>query len=359
MIGFGIAILVLLVVFSLFFSFIYLKKVLDHSKSTSKLNILLDREYYIHVKLKSIKNALLQKNDSEKDDLEKLFYAIEMIMDHKYHSIFNVIDDSYDNFVLENLNPKENNKIFLENIKILLDKANYHSITDKEIFFGDQESFRLTFPITPKFENISGSFLKEFNLKNNLNSHEYIDKMWIYCRGIDMFHMYDYFFFEKIDQLIIRFFKKIFQYNETVEIEEPKEEKTNIQRVPLILNFKNIGAKVTVAEPAYKEVIILYKNQNSKEVNIKYFQDIPIADLELIYPEVSISARPLDILKITFTFLIAVISLMMNLLGQGGNRTAFISLFSFTIVAIRVYIFLTRYEKEYNNLMIQLLSNKT
>lgn len=128
-------VLILLVILCLYYSYVYLKKALDHLKATYKGNIVLDKEYYLQIKLKLIKNALLQKNEKEKDDFLKLYHSLETVMDQKYHSIFNKINDSFDNFNIEEQNSSENNVTFLENIKILLEKANFHPITDKEVDF--------------------------------------------------------------------------------------------------------------------------------------------------------------------------------------------------------------------------------
>lgn len=174
-----------------------------------------------------------------------------------------------------------------------------------------------------------------------------------------MVHLNDRFIGEKIDQFLIRLFKTFFMSQPIIEVETPKENQINVERTPLVVSFSNFLNKVTVVEPAYKEVVILYKNQTTSEVNIKYFHHVPLADLELIFPEVSISAKPLDILQITFTFLIALVTLILKLFDRGGSSATLISGFSFALAAIRVYLFLTKYQTEYNNLMIQMLSNKT
>ncbi len=73
--------------------------------------------------------------------------------------------------------------------------------------------------------------------------------------------------------------------------------------------------KTLIQEPTFKELVILYRaaaadgpNQapaaKDRTIHIKAFRDIPMADLEVIFPEKKISMQPLDLTKLVITAVI-------------------------------------------------------
>jgi hypothetical protein len=71
--------------------------------------------------------------------------------------------------------------------------------------------------------------------------------------------------------------------------------------------------RTELQEPTFKELIILFRfaatpplvrgesPQKDWTIHIKAFRDIPMADLEVVFPEKRISMRPLDLVKLTIT----------------------------------------------------------
>jgi len=158
------------------------------------------------------------------------------------------------------------------------------------------------------------------------------NRVWVFRRGIGTTRTKDYFFFQKLDHMISMAYGWLLERIRSVfgkiappraqaplqpEVPEgasiqplaenqPADGDTNvIQRVTLHdevaeKGIKCLFQKSILEEATYKEVLVLYRRatpteespdptessaKNNRAIFIKVFHDIPIADLEMVFPE--------------------------------------------------------------------------
>ncbi|KAF0927734.1 hypothetical protein E2562_035983 [Oryza meyeriana var. granulata] len=83
--------------------------------------------------------------------------------------------------------------------------------------------------------------------------------------------------------------------------------------------LRNLIGKVTIQEPTFEEVIVLYrrkspKGQNDRAIHVKHFKNIPMADMELVLPEKkNPSLTPMDWVQFILSVVIGLVTLISSL----------------------------------------------
>ncbi|KAF0905260.1 hypothetical protein E2562_003861 [Oryza meyeriana var. granulata] len=79
------------------------------------------------------------------------------------------------------------------------------------------------------------------------------------------------------------------------------------------------GKRVTIQEPTFEEVIVLYrrkspKGQNDRAIHVKHFKNIPMADMELVLPKKkNPSLTPMDWVQFILSVVIGLVTLISSL----------------------------------------------
>lgn len=253
--------------------------------------------------------------------------------------------------------------------------------------FALSEEYLFTFPINMDWRKLDSSIFKRYYEQKSKalddSFSEIHQKIWIYKRGTGLDQTADRFLSAKLDMLVILVISKIWYWVSSFFKESnivpsspsnsiPSEESWTprsgeyIQRITLenTLSFSFQGIikffqTIVLQEPTFKELIILYRlkafskeeqrllqnrvknfmgpsrtvSQNPNAIYIKTFRDVPMADLETIYPEKTISMKPNDILKFCLTGCMGIISLLMR--DHEDSLLVLISLSSFFILAAK------------------------
>jgi len=191
--------------------------------------------------------------------------------------------------------------------------------------------------------------------------------------------MKDRFFWAKVDLLIFAFSSWVYSWFGTIE----KTHQMDIPKKGIILKRKPLSTpslfelfrETEVVEPTYKEVFVVYRRKedcaNKNEIFIKQFEDIPMADLELVYPNVKLGYRPIDIIWLTATTILGVFGFFCEVTGYSifgessdepqpwtWSYTTILSLSSFVFCGFQFYQSYTNFGEEYRSLMTNLLSQK-
>jgi hypothetical protein len=193
------------------------------------------------------------------------------------------------------------------------------------------------------------------NLKTN------VDGMLIYCRGIGSREMKDMFLYEKIDKIISKYYTRYFNKVSNEEISEISSQ-NKIERISLPTEFVDLTKESTIKEPTYKEIYVIYRNlgdSNCAEVEICSFVDIPMADLELTFPENETSLRPSDVAKSLISIIISLIVLTFNVLFKGGWTSRLMAIFGFLLSLNSIYSSLKNIKTNLLSLVIEILSHRT
>jgi len=123
--------------------------------------------------------------------------------------------------------------------------------------------------------------------------------------------------------------------------------------------------KSEIQEPTFKDLVILYRlkndpsNPNNKSaIYIKSFRNIPMADLETIFPSVKFTLRTTDTIYYTIAAALGILTLIINLTTDSTVLQTS-SLASFVALAFKVYMDYKVQIYYYQSDIINLLYNKS
>ncbi|CAN1243915.1 hypothetical protein LINPERPRIM_LOCUS5872 [Linum perenne] len=158
---------------------------------------------------------------------------------------------------------------FLTYLFQVMEKSNFKIATDEEIEIALSGQYLSNLPI-----KVDESMLDKKLLSTYFQNHAYsnlpdfANKYVIFRRGIGIDQITGYFFMEKVDMLIGRFWAYLLR----------------------ITNLGNLLSKTTIQEPTFDRIIVVYRLASTKAkvergVYVKHFKNIPMADMEIVLPE--------------------------------------------------------------------------
>ncbi|KAL5227883.1 hypothetical protein ABZP36_016148 [Zizania latifolia] len=301
-----------------------------------------------------MKLAYLIEQQSDREEFMKLCKRIEYTIRAWYHLQF---DDMMELFALfdpvhgakklqqQNFSPEEVDTLeqnFLTYFFRVMEKSNFNVISDDEIELAHSGQYLLNLPIKVDETKLDNKLLsKYFKEHHHDNLPEFSDKYVIFRRGIGLDRTSNFFFMEKVDMIIARVWRwflgktrlqKLFsrKKNTKPKIDSKKnddlvgedDKELYVERIRLEtmkLSLRNLIGKVTIQEPTFEEVIVLYrrkspKGQDDRAIHVKHFKNIPMADMELVLPEKkNPSLTPMDWVQFIVSVVIGLVTLISSL----------------------------------------------
>lgn len=215
-----------------------------------------DKQYrFIPYRKHDIVEMCLQdgKLAGQEDNLRQLYYMLSSIFHFEFHKIVESLKDSYalldpdsDTHIFDNRMPLSDLS-FVELLDNLLDKANYEQVRQQDLDAALNESSLFKIRLHVDFDDFSEALL--------------------FCRGVS-----------RRSETISRFFgllKKNISF-------------TNYDRVVLYIRFRDDYQQENAALPGCKPGATL----------LKLFQNVPKADLEMLFPNTAVRMRTRDKLMI-------------------------------------------------------------
>ncbi|TXG54956.1 hypothetical protein EZV62_020212 [Acer yangbiense] len=297
-------------------------------KAKKKEVIRLERESVIPIlKPKLIMTlAKLIEHSSDRADFLKLSKRVEYTIRAWYllqfedlmqlYSLFDPVTGS-GKLKQQNLSPQEIDVLeqnFLTYLFQVMDKSNFKITTDDEIEVAHSGQYLLNLPISVDESKLDKKLLKRYFEEHHRDDlPEFCDKYIIFRRGIGIDQTTDYFFMEKVDMLISRFWSYLLRQTRLDKLlsrrssgrckKDPKKDDEIISEVEqdelyverhrlenMELSFRNLLSKVTIQEPTFDRIIVVYRRASSKlkaerGIYVKHFKNIPMADMEIVLPE--------------------------------------------------------------------------
>ncbi|KAL6508125.1 hypothetical protein OROHE_021667 [Orobanche hederae] len=200
---------------------------------------------------------------------------------------------------------------FLTYLFQVMEKSNFKIATDEEIDVAHSGQYLLNLPITVDESKLDKKLLKSFFESHpHENLPDFADKYVIFRRGIGIDKTTDYFFMEKVDVIIARFWawilrktrlekvlsrssssrqkkdtKKDYEIISEAEYDELYVERVRLENMEL--SFRNLLSKITIQEPTFDRIIVVYRRASSRikgerGIYVKHFKNIPMADMEIV-----------------------------------------------------------------------------
>jgi hypothetical protein len=161
---------------------------------------------------------------------------------------------------------------------------------------------------------------------------------------------------------------------------QPEDEDSNvITRRTLFADVRKHGLgslfrKSTIVEPTYKEMVVMYKRDpkksvaaldpthasaiNDRGIFLRTYRNIPMSDLELIFPEKKLGVRPMDFVYLAATGAIGIATLIIHFSDEISSWFGLAALLSFVTLAVRTFITYRYSIIYYQRFMLGFLNDK-
>ncbi|KAI4340763.1 hypothetical protein MLD38_025570 [Melastoma candidum] len=232
---------------------------------------------------------------------------------------------------------------FLSYLFQIMDKSNFKLTTDDENEVALSGQYLLNLPITVDESKLDKKLLKRYFMEHpQEHLPHFADKYVIFRRGIGIDRTTDYFFMEKVDVIIARIWAYFLRATRIEKVlpgwrnryhkKDPKKEDDivmegqddlddlvveRIRIQNMHLSFGNLISKITIQEPTFDRIIVVYRRANSdteRGIYVKHFKNIPMADMEIVLPEKkNPGLTPMDWVKFLASAIVGLVTVISSL----------------------------------------------
>jgi hypothetical protein len=324
--------------------------------STRNNRVLIPHECYIPIPRHRFLQAIADDVSSEpqKKSWHEFCRLMEAVYHFRFHTIatelkedFLLFDTRQGTEELMSLSPNEVHQRemrFLSNFVDVMRRGNFRPLTAADVALSEAEDYLFTLPVSVDWDRLDDDLLTRFWKQHPPEpGHDLPDfarRIMVFQRGVGVEQSYALHLLAKVDVVMSGLFEWLLWAPRRVlrksgssrsakraalrKLQQPvSEEKSHrfenryIERVPLrstCRSWKWLFQRSLIQEPTFQELIILYRPaghaprkktdpvpQRDQSIHIKAFNDIPMADLEVVFPEKKISMKPLDLVKLSAT----------------------------------------------------------
>lgn len=278
---------------------------------------------------------------------------------------------------------------FLTYLFQIMDKSNFKIATDDEIDIALSGQYLLHLPIKVDESKLDKKLLKRYFAEHpHENLPDFSDKYVIFRRGIGIDRTSDFFFMEKVDMLIGRLWAWILRKTRLERIfsrkssarrkrdpkkddeisSESEQDDFYVERIRLEnmeLSFRNLLGKMTIQEPTFDRIIVVYRRANPKTktergIFVKHFKNIPMADMEIVLPEKkNPSLTPMDWVTFLASAIVGLVAVVRSLDTPTGDLWVMFAILSTVIgFCAKTYFTFQQNMATYQNLITQSMYDK-
>lgn len=271
----------------------------------------------------------------------------------------------------------------------IMHAANYKLLCKELWETALEENFELSMPIKVDLEVMNNKMLTRFWEKRpeeRKSLPDITDRLLIFYRGISEGWKEDLFLTEKVDLLskylivdpLRSFWKMLTGKGYPTKVKKDKEKTDDplvdtVKRVSLTEQlpdsktiFSRLFKKMEIREPIFDNVVVIYRKQKptllpstpdnyanrtqaKRNVVIKMFDNIPTADLEIVFPEKTVNIRTSSWLIISITSVIALCSAAITLWQTDIEATVVLS--TLTVILGKAFQSYTSMQREKATMM--------
>ncbi|XP_050382711.1 uncharacterized protein LOC126799534 [Argentina anserina] len=310
------------------------------------------------------------------------------------YSLFDPVNGSQ-KLQQQNLSPKEIDVLeqnFLTYLMQVMEKSNFKITSDEEIEVAHSAQYLLNLPIMVDESKLDKKLLKTFFEENPRSDlPDFADKYIVFRRGVGLDQTTDFFFMEKVDMIIGRFWAYLLRVTRVGKLftrrsssrrtKEPKkddeitseanaeeEEDLYVERIRLEtmeLSVKSLLSKTTIKEPTFDRIIVVYRRASPKATEergifVKHFKNIPMADMEIVLPEKkNPGLTPMDWVKFLGSAVVGLVAVVSSLEMPNADFWVIIAILSTVIgYCAKIYFSFQQNLAAYQNLITQSMYDK-
>jgi hypothetical protein len=416
------------------------------SQTVGTTRVKLERESYIPVPKQQIVAALAEPlgDAGEQRQFRDFCRLIEGIYHFEYHQtaselkqdyrLFDSNGGIYERCLLSEEQLLEAEERFLCNFRRLMEKGNFHPLTEHDVQVAEAEDYLFNLPVQTDWSKLDGQMLRRFYDQHGYcqdgEPPHFAERIMIFRRGVGIDQTVGFLVLQKIDvvvsnvlmavwgacravaktlaSLLGRGVKRSPAAAETGEITSSDSPPPSdapaaalgsdetfavttgaaavaasprskpfadryVERITLRsrgVTPLSLFQRTAIQEPTFEELVILFRfatptnvsevTEKDWSIHIKTFRDIPMADLEVVFPEKHISMKPLDLAKLLITGVIGVSVASAKLLVAALNPLlAAVALTTVAGYASRVFFGFKASKDRYNHLVTNSLYHKS
>ncbi|KAG7981528.1 hypothetical protein I3843_04G000800 [Carya illinoinensis] len=291
----------------------------------------------------------------------------------------------------QNLSPDDTDILeqnFLTYLFQVMEKSNFKLTTDDEIDVALSGQYLLNLPIMVDDSKVDKKLLKKYFAEHpHQNLPDFADKYIIFRRGIGIDQTTDYFFMEKVDMIIARLWSCLLRLSRLEKLlkrssgrhkKDPKKQddisseadgdNLSVERIRLEnmeLSVKNLLGKITIQEPTFDRIIVVYRQASTKSktergIYVKHFKNIPMADMEIVLPEKkSPGLTPMDWVKFLGSAIVGLVAVFGSLEMPKADLWVIFAVLSTVIgYCAKTYFTFQQNLAAYQNLITQSMYDK-
>ncbi|PON50487.1 hypothetical protein TorRG33x02_314130 [Trema orientale] len=278
---------------------------------------------------------------------------------------------------------------FLTYLFQVMDKSNFKIATDDEIEVALSGQYLLNLPITVDDSKLDKNLLRKYFQDHPCqNLPDFSDKYVIFRRGIGIDRTTDYFFMEKVDMIIARFWSYLLRVTRLEKLfsrrsgrQHKKDPKKDDEISPdadqddlyverkrlenMELSVRNLLNKITIQEPTFDRIIVVYRRSSTKGntergIYVKHFKNIPMADMEIVLPEKkNPGLTPMDWVKFLVSAVVGLVALVSSLEMPNADLWVIFAVLSGVIgYCAKTYFTFQQNMAVYQNLITQSMYDK-
>ena len=248
---------------------------------------------------------------------------------------------------------------FLGRFVEMISKANFIPLTQQDLDVANAEDYLFSLPVEVDWDRYDTRLMDAFFQANHhadgsSQPTEFARHAMVFRRGIGVDRTEGLLFFQKLDLLISRILVGLLRLpgrvfgrggsereaGEAIEAEtgEPSESMFAAKAIERItLHPEDVGPlslfrRTKLQEPTFGQLVLVFrlKPDESDEsggagelidrtIHIKTFVDIPMADLEVVFPEKRLSMKPVDLIKVAITAVSGLVVVVVKLVMSAFN----------------------------------------
>lgn len=379
-----------------------------------------EQDHFIPVSKNRLVETLLQEIDDadNKQRFEAFCRLIEATYHFEHHQMsqqlkqdFRLFDPDSNCGEIDRLTGDQIEHVedrFLENFRKLMEKANFRLLSQSDIDVAEAEEYLFSLPVQVDWDKLDREMLGRFfeqqsSATDGTSLPRFAERILIFHRGVGVDTMSGYLILQKVDYLVDRllaWIMKPFVRGATRETDSQEDslpatndagravaeknqdncifEDRYVERINLRstgVSFRSLFQRTLIQEPTFKELVILFRfaadakteadaakvnPEGYRKVFVKAFRDIPMADLEVVFPAKRISMEPVDLIKLVVIGGVGVVVVLFKLIFTAALNPLllFAALFSVGGYAGKIFVGFKAAKDRYHNLVTQSLYHK-
>uniref|UniRef100_A0A1S4DXZ5 Aminopeptidase n=1 Tax=Cucumis melo TaxID=3656 RepID=A0A1S4DXZ5_CUCME len=205
---------------------------------------------------------------------------------------------------------------FLSYLFQVMEKSNFKIASDEEIEIALSGQYLLNLPITVDESKLDKVLLKKyFATHPQANLPDFVDKYVIFRRGTGIDRTSDFFFIEKVDMLIGRFWSYLLRLTRLEKIlcrrpsSRSMEDRKKNDEIPTDAEQDLDVERVRLENMELRRAST--KSKPERGIYVKHFKNIPMADMEIVLPEKkNPGLTPMDWVKFIVSAIVGLVAVV-------------------------------------------------